>query len=63
VSIRYPTAGSRPAGPDGQGLVEYGLILGLSAVLAVAILALFGDQVADVVQWVGETVDSATRGA
>jgi Flp pilus assembly pilin Flp len=45
---------------DGQGIVEYGLILGLSGLLAVAILVLFGDQVADIVQWIGRTVDAAT---
>jgi Flp pilus assembly pilin Flp len=42
--------------------VEYGLILGLSALLAVAILVFFGDQVADVVQWIGQTVDASTGG-
>jgi Flp pilus assembly pilin Flp len=54
---------TRRAAVAGQGLVEYGLIIGLSTLLTVAILALFGDQVADVVRWVGETVDAATRGA
>jgi Flp pilus assembly pilin Flp len=48
---------------DGQGIVEYGLILGLSSLLAVAILVLFGDQVADIVQWIGRTVDVATGAA
>ena len=56
-SVR-PSAGRGPSA--GQGVVEYGLILGLSAVLAVLILVLFGDQVADVVQWIGRTVDAAT---
>ncbi len=43
----------------GQGLVEYGLILGLSLLLALAILVFFGDVVADVVQWIGRTVDAS----
>jgi Flp pilus assembly pilin Flp len=44
----------------GQGIVEYGLILALGAFLAVAVLVLFPDVVAEVVRWVGETVDAAT---
>ncbi len=46
----------------GQGIVEYGIILGLSALLALIILVVFGDQVADIVQWIGRTVDAATGG-
>jgi Flp pilus assembly pilin Flp len=46
----------------GQGVVEYGIILGLSALLAVAILVLFGPTVADMVQWIGRTVDATTGG-
>ncbi len=46
----------------GQGVVEYGIILGLSALLALVILVVFGDQVADIVQWIGRTVDAATGG-
>ena len=46
----------------GQGIVEYALILGLSALLAVAILVFFGGTVADVVRWIGQTVDAATGG-
>jgi hypothetical protein len=45
-----------PAGALGQGLVEYGLIIGLSAALALVILLVFGDQVADVVQWIARLV-------
>ncbi len=44
----------------GQGIVEYGLILALGALLAIAVLVLFPDVVAEVVRWVGETVDAAT---
>ncbi len=46
----------------GQGIVEYGIILGLSALLALVILVVFGDQVADIVQWIGRTVDATTGG-
>ena len=46
----------------GQGLVEYGLILGLGTLLGILVLVVFGDQVADIVQWIGRTVDSATGG-
>jgi Flp pilus assembly pilin Flp len=55
-----PASRWRREAATGQGLVEYGLILGLSALLTVVILVAFGEQVADVVQWVGETVDAAT---
>jgi Flp pilus assembly pilin Flp len=48
-----------PAGALGQGLVEYGLIIGLSAALALVILVVFGDQVADVVQWIARVVAGA----
>jgi Flp pilus assembly pilin Flp len=48
-----------PARDLGQGLVEYGLILGLSAIVAILILTLLGDQVADLVQWLGRTIDAA----
>ena len=33
---------------EGQGMVEYGLILVLVSVVAIAVLALVGEQVADV---------------
>lgn len=55
-------AGTRRPTLAGQGIVEYGLILGLSALLAIAVLVLFPDVVAEVVRWVGETVDAATGG-
>lgn len=41
-----------PAGSStGQGLVEYGIILGLAAVLIVILLVFFDDQVAAVLGW------------
>jgi len=44
----------------GQGLVEYGLIIGLSAALTLVILVVFGDQVADIVQWIAQLVEGAS---
>jgi Flp pilus assembly pilin Flp len=35
----------------GQGLVEYGIILGLTAVFVVVLLIMFDDQVAAVLGW------------
>ena len=61
VAIPVPRGpGGREHGERGQGVVEYGIILGLSALLALVILVVFGDQVADIVQWIGRTVDAAT---
>ncbi len=47
----------------GQGLVEYGLIIGLGAVFAVVILVFFGGSVSAVLELIGRLVDEATRGA
>jgi Flp pilus assembly pilin Flp len=47
----------------GQGLVEYGLILALTAVFTVLILGLFGGTLADVLAAIGNAIDSATGGA
>jgi Flp pilus assembly pilin Flp len=44
----------------GQGLVEYGLILGLSALLTIVILAFFGGAVSDALQLVGNAIDRST---
>jgi hypothetical protein len=59
-SIAVPSVPRRHEG--GQGVVEYGIVLGLSALLALVILVVFGSQVADVVQWIGRTVDATTGG-
>ena len=37
--------------PSGQGLVEYGIILGLAALVIVLLLVVFDDQVAAVLAW------------
>jgi Flp pilus assembly pilin Flp len=44
----------------GQGLVEYGLILSLSAVLAVVLLVVFGGTLSALLQVVGDAIDAAT---
>ena len=44
----------------GQGLVEYGLILSLSAVLAVVLLVFFGGTVSAVLDAVGDAIDAAS---
>jgi Flp pilus assembly pilin Flp len=42
---------------DGQGIVEYGLILGLMAVMAIVILLFFGDTLALVLAAIGSAID------
>jgi Flp pilus assembly pilin Flp len=44
----------------GQGLVEYGLILGGIAVVAIVTLVFFGDVVAQVLDLIGNAIDQAT---
>jgi Flp pilus assembly pilin Flp len=46
---------------DGQGLVEYGLIVGGIAVVALVTLVFFGDQVAQVLDFIGSLIDQATN--
>jgi len=54
-------AGSRIDGhARGQGIVEYGLILSLSALLTVVLLVFFGGTLSAVLQAVGDAIDSAT---
>jgi Flp pilus assembly pilin Flp len=48
------------ADAGGQGLVEYGLILSLSALFAVVVLVFFGGTLSAVLQAVGDAIDSAT---
>ena len=63
--MRWPPA-TRPdlaAGRDwigGQGIVEYGLILSLSALLAVVLLVFFGGTLSAALQVVGDAIDAAT---
>jgi Flp pilus assembly pilin Flp len=53
---------ARLADIDGQGLVEYGLILALTAVFTVLILGVFGGTLAEVLGIIGGAIDSATGG-
>lgn len=45
---------------SGQGLVEYGLILGLSAALAVVVLVFLGGTLGEVLDTIARTIDEAT---
>jgi Flp pilus assembly pilin Flp len=50
----------RPApGVAGQGFVEFGVILGLAGVVAVAVLVLLRPQLAWVLSMIGSEVDKA----
>lgn len=46
----------------GQGLVEYGLILALTAMLTVVWLVVFGGAVANALAAIAQAIDQATRG-
>ena len=48
-----------PAGRSGQGLVEYGLILALTALFTVLILVVFGGTLAEVLDAIGDAIDAA----
>ena len=50
----------RPDPRSGQGIVEYGLILSLSACLAVVLLIVFGGTLSAVLKAVGDAIDAAT---
>jgi Flp pilus assembly pilin Flp len=49
-------------GARGQGLVEYGLILTLTAVLTTIWLVLFGGTVSDALTAIAVAIDRATGG-
>lgn len=48
---------------DGQGMVEYGLILGLIAVAAIAAIVLLGPKIKDMFQGANDALDTATTAA
>jgi Flp pilus assembly pilin Flp len=52
----------RVASACGQGIVEYGLILALTAVITTLVLGLLGGTLADVLTAIGGAIDSATGG-
>ena len=48
-------------GPSrGQGVVEYGLILALTALFTILILGVFGGTVADILSAIANAIDAAT---
>jgi Flp pilus assembly pilin Flp len=54
----------RPRPPElssrGQGIVEYGLILALSALLAMILLVFFGGTLSAFLQVVGDAIDAGS---
>jgi len=52
--------GAMPRFAPGQGIVEYGLILSLSAGLAVILLVVFGSTLSAVLNAVGDAIDAAS---
>jgi Flp pilus assembly pilin Flp len=48
------------AGDRGQGVVEYGLILALSALVAIVILVFFGGTLSAVLEAIGEAIELAS---
>jgi Flp pilus assembly pilin Flp len=48
--------------PAGQGVVEYGLILALTAVFTVVILGVFGGTVSDFLSFIANAIDASTGG-
>ena len=47
-------------GERGQGLVEYSLILGLSAIVAVVVLVFFGGTLSAVLEAIGQAIQQAS---
>jgi len=45
---------------SGQSLAEYALILGLIAIVAIVSLIFLGDTLADLMSYIGDTVDQST---
>jgi Flp pilus assembly pilin Flp len=46
---------------SGQGVVEYGLIFALSAIVTVFVLVFLGGTLADVLEVIGRAIDAASR--
>ena len=46
----------------GQGIVEYGLILALTALFTAVILVVFGGTLSDILAAIGNAIDAATGG-
>lgn len=45
---------------EGQGLAEYALILALIAIVAILSLIFLGDSLADLMSYIGDTIDQNT---
>ena len=60
VVRRWSGSASLAIGEAGQGIVEYGLILSLSALFALVVLVFFGGTLSAVLQAVGDAIDAAT---
>jgi Flp pilus assembly pilin Flp len=48
------------SGECGQGVVEYGLILALSALVAVVVLVFFGGTLSAVLEAIGQAIEQAS---
>jgi Flp pilus assembly pilin Flp len=53
--------GARLHRESGQGIVEYGLILALSATVTIVVLVFMGGALADVLDVIGKAIDAASR--
>ncbi len=58
--MKLRPADARRRGELGQGIVEYGLILSLSALLAIVVLVFMGGTLAEVLDYLARTIDEAT---
>ena len=50
----------RVMGAQGQGVVEYGLLLGLTALVTVVALVFFGGALATALSLIGQAIDSSS---
>jgi len=48
------------SGERGQGVVEYGLILALSALVAIVVLVFFGGTLSAVLEAIGQAIEQAS---
>jgi Flp pilus assembly pilin Flp len=53
--------GARTHRERGQGIVEYGLIFALSAIVTIVVLVFLGPTLADVLDVIGQAIDAASR--
>ncbi len=50
--------GSLGVSEEGQGLVEYALIIVLIAIVVILALTFLGEQVRDIFQWIGDQLNA-----